>query len=245
MSLSSSTTSTRMEPSLTAPRVCVCAVSAAGCEPASPRSATAGSCVSALLSGFAVASWTSTRAGFDAGERGRGRLRGDRRRNRDGTRDGRNRCSNSCWGSAPTRHRSAALQQPRQSLDQLLIIALSFVANGFHAGQHLPGGIHQLQQRSSNVRAQPEFAVAQLAEQIFSHVRHGLELGKAEKSAGALDGVNGAEDARQRVAVSRIFLQMDQLAIQQIEILAAFDQKLANDVVAHAKSNSPDEKPWT
>src|SRR5262249_4684121 len=52
----------------------------------------------------------------------------------------------------------------------------------------------------------------------------------------ALDRVNRAKNAGERVAITGILLEMDQFAVEQVEILAALDQEFADDVVAHAES---------
>jgi hypothetical protein len=67
-------------------------------------------------------------------------------------------------------------------------------------------------------------------------VRNGLEFCEPKKSAGALDRVNRAKNACERAAVSRIFFQVDEFAVEQVQIFAALHQKLADDVVAHAES---------
>src|SRR5262249_50368066 len=91
---------------------------------------------------------------------------------------------------------------------------------------------------SSDVGIERELAVAEFAEEVFADVRDGFEFDEAEKSAGAFDRMNRTEDAGERVSIAGIFFQLDQLAIQQIEVLVAFDQKLANDFIAHSKSCS-------
>jgi hypothetical protein len=136
--------------------------------------------------------------------------------------------------ASPFRRGGGSLQQPCQGLNQFLIVALAFVANGFDAGEHLANGIDHRQQRGRHFGIQRELAVAQLAEQIFADVRDGFEFCESQESAGALDGVDRAENTGERVAITRIFFQVDQLAIEKVEVFAALDQELADVVIAHA-----------
>ena len=46
-----------------------------------------------------------------------------------------------------------------------------------------------------------------------------FQLVETEKPACALDSVNGAKYARQRVSILRIFLQADQFPIQPVQVL--------------------------
>jgi hypothetical protein len=67
-------------------------------------------------------------------------------------------------------------------------------------------------------------------------MRDGLEFRESEESARAFDRVNRAENAGERAAVAGIFFEIDQLAVKQVEVFAAFDQKLADDVVTHVET---------
>jgi hypothetical protein len=131
------------------------------------------------------------------------------------------------------------LQQPRQCLNQFLIVAFALVANGLDAREHLANGIDHREKRGGHFGIQRKFAVAELAEQVFADVRDGFEFCESEESTGALDRVNRTENAGERAAIAGIFFQVDQLAVEEVEIFAALDQELADDVIAHAESRSP------
>jgi hypothetical protein len=57
-----------------------------------------------------------------------------------------------------------------------------------------------------------------------------LQFVEAQKAARSLDGMDGAKDASQRVAVMRIFLQPDQIAVQPIQVFIALREKILDDV---------------
>jgi hypothetical protein len=132
----------------------------------------------------------------------------------------------------------ASLQQPRQRLNQFLVVAFAFVADRFDAREHLADGIDHREQRGRHLRIQRKFSVAQLAEQVFANVRDGFEFCEPEKSTGAFDRVDCAENARERAAIARVLLRIDEFAVEQVEVFAALNQKFADDVVAHAESRS-------
>ncbi len=62
-------------------------------------------------------------------------------------------------------------------------------------------------------------------------MRHVLEPRQAEEPAGALDGVHQAEDQRQRLAVVRRALQLDQGDVQVGQALVGLGQKVSKQIV--------------
>src|SRR3546814_7079280 len=67
---------------------------------------------------------------------------------------------------------------------------------------------------SSDLRRDLQLAVAHLAQHILAGVRHTLETGQAEKSAGSLDRVHQAEDVAKQLLVVGILLELHQLDVQ-------------------------------
>ena len=57
-----------------------------------------------------------------------------------------------------------------------------------------------------------------------------FQLVETQKAAGALDGVNGAKHASQRIAIVGIFLQADQFPVQPVQVLVTLDQKILDDI---------------
>jgi hypothetical protein len=123
--------------------------------------------------------------------------------------------------------------QARQGVDEFLVPSFAFVAGRFDALEHLPDRVDHVQQRGGDLRVENHFAVAQAAQQIFTRVGDRFELGEPQKTAGALDGVDGAENTGQSFAVAGIPLQLHEFAVQRIQVLVALDQKFADDVFAH------------
>ena len=60
-------------------------------------------------------------------------------------------------------------------------------------------------------------------------MRHCLKLIEAQKTACALDRVNGTKHTSQRVTIVGIFLQPDQFPVQPVQILVTLDQKIFDD----------------
>ncbi len=58
-----------------------------------------------------------------------------------------------------------------------------------------------------------------------------LQVAEAEETAGSLDGVDGAEDAGERVPVVRVLFQHHELGVELIQALQAFGQELFDDVI--------------
>src|SRR5205085_3943387 len=78
---------------------------------------------------------------------------------------------------------------------------------------------------------------AQPAEQALAVVGQRLQPGEAEEAARALDGVDGAEDAVEQFPVARGRLQGHQVAVELLEVLAALEQELLDQVlVVHGRA---------
>ena len=69
-------------------------------------------------------------------------------------------------------------------------------------------------------------AVAELAHQGLAGMRQRLEPRQPQKAAGALDGVNQAEDVVQNLGVVRLLLELHQLIVDGVQALARLRQKL-------------------
>ena len=78
-------------------------------------------------------------------------------------------------------------------------------------------------------------AVAEFAHQGFGRVRQRLETRQAEETAGALDGVDEAEDVAENFGVVRLLLETHELDVDHVEALVGFDQEFLEQVV-HANS---------
>jgi len=75
--------------------------------------------------------------------------------------------------------------------------------------------------------ARHRHAVPELAHQRLGRMRQRLEARQAEKAAGALDGVDEPEDVAQDRLVAGLALEADELHVDNVEMLAGFGQKLA------------------
>jgi len=97
--------------------------------------------------------------------------------------------------------------------------------------EHHAHGIDHLQQRRRALLIQADATVAQLREQVLAGMRDLFEMRKAEEAAGALDRVDRAEDARERVPVVGTRLQHHELVVEPVQVLVTFRQEFADDVV--------------
>src|SRR3546814_16514685 len=71
--------------------------------------------------------------------------------------------------------------------------------------------VEAFEDQGHRLRRDLQLAVAHLAQHILAGVRHTLETGQAEKSAGSLDRVHQAEDVDKQLLVVRILLALLQL----------------------------------
>jgi hypothetical protein len=155
-------------------------------------------------------------AGRVIGRRGRWRRRGGRRR-------GRRLCGT----------------QACQPAEQCRVIGVAVGAGRLDASQHRPHRVDQLEQARRDLGRERKRAVAETAEQAFARVRDRLEPAEAEEAAGALDRVDRAEHAPKGLPRAGILLERHEVAVELVEVLAALDQELPDDIghvarIAHA-----------
>ena len=79
--------------------------------------------------------------------------------------------------------------------------------------------------------ARDRHAVAELAHQGLGRMGQRLEARQAEEAAGALDGVDEAEDVAQDRLVVRVLLEADELDVDRVEMLARLGQELTQQIV--------------
>ena len=77
-------------------------------------------------------------------------------------------------------------------------------------------------------------AVAELAHQAFGGMRERGEPRQPEEAAGALDGVNEAEDVGEDFGVVRLLLETHELDVDRVETLVGLGQEFAQQLV-HGK----------
>src|SRR5215813_3661692 len=56
-------------------------------------------------------------------------------------------------------------------------------------------------------------------------------MGETEEAAGALDGVDAAEDAGQQGLIGRILFQGNEVPVELVQTLGALDQKFLHDFI--------------
>ena len=78
-------------------------------------------------------------------------------------------------------------------------------------------------------------AVAELIHQRFGGVGERFEPGQVEKAAGALDGVDQAEDVVENLGVVGLLLKTHQLDVDDIDAFVRFGEKFTQQVVHGAR----------
>src|SRR3546814_9619672 len=86
--------------------------------------------------------------------------------------------------------------------------------------------VEAFEDQGHRLRRDLQLAVAHLAQHILAGVRHTLETGQAEKSAGSLDRVHQAEDVAKQLLVVGILLELHQLDVQLRKAFVGLGQKL-------------------
>ncbi len=112
--------------------------------------------------------------------------------------------------------------------DQVVVVAIGFVARGFETGKDDLDAVDRVQDQGHGNRGDLKLAVAEAAEQGFTGVRHGFKARKPEEPAGALNRVNQPENIVERLAIVRIGLEPDKFAIDNFKAFSRFGQEFRN-----------------
>ena len=130
--------------------------------------------------------------------------------------------------------------QGRESGHQIGVVAVVLDASRLDRGQNAADRVDKFEEAGRPLLGQPQATVAQAREQPFAGMGEDLELAERQEAAGAFDRVNRAENAlEQRVGV-RFLLERNKVAIELVEILVAFHEELAHDLVelVHTRSSA-------
>ena len=103
--------------------------------------------------------------------------------------------------------RSGFLSNAGQRLGKLAKIGITFATSFFNFFKDRPDGIDQREQGTGDAIAQFNRAISQLSQEVLAAVGNRAKLCKTKKSAGALDRMNCAKDARKPLGVAWIFLE--------------------------------------
>ena len=120
------------------------------------------------------------------------------------------------------------LGEPR---DELVVVGVALAAGRLDAAEQAAHRVDHVEQRAGDLGGEEQLAVAQPGQQVLADVRDGLEPPVRQEAAGALDGVDGAEDAPEQVAAVRRLLEGDEVLVELVEVLVALDQELLDDLV--------------
>jgi hypothetical protein len=131
---------------------------------------------------------------------------------------------------------AAALGHLMQLLDQVFVGALGLGLGRLEAAQDLLDAIDRGQDQRHGFGLD-RHAVAKLAHQRLASVRQRFQPRQAQEAAGALDGVDQAEDVIQNLRVARVLLEPHQLIVDRVQALVGLRQEFPQQIV-HVRSPS-------
>ena len=114
--------------------------------------------------------------------------------------------------------------------DQILIGAFRLGLGGFQPGENFLDAVDAGEDQRHRF-GRHRHAVAEFAHQGFAGMGQRFQPRQAEKAAGALDGVNQAENVIQNLGVVRILLEPHQLIVDGVQALAGLRQKLPQQII--------------
>jgi hypothetical protein len=124
------------------------------------------------------------------------------------------------------RDRHERCGQPRQ---QLAVVAAALGAVALDVGQQAAHEAHHVQQRAGHLGVGRQRPVAQGGQQVLRDVRDRLDARVPQEAAGALEGVDRAEDAADQLGV-RLLLEREQVTDHLVQDLVALDDELLDDL---------------
>ena len=202
--------------------------------------ASASSSSVAVAAGFCV-------LGLDCGAgagAGPGVSRNTRSSSSSETSPGRSGRSSVCGTSVPTvcgrtrrRSRARLLHHLLELADQVGVGAFRLALIRFKLGENFLDPVDGEQHQRDGL-AGHRHAVAEFAHQGFGGVRQRLQARQAEEAAGALDGVDEAEDVAENFGVVRLLLETHELDVDHVEALVGLDQEFLEQVVHRSSLRS-------
>ena len=121
---------------------------------------------------------------------------------------------------------TAAFGHRVQLVDQVLVGAFRFGFGRFQPGQNFLDAVDRRQDQRDRL-GRHRHAVAEFAHQGLAGMGERFQPRQPQEAAGALDGVDQAEDVIEDLRVARILLEPHQLVVDRIQALAGLGQKLA------------------
>ena len=135
-------------------------------------------------------------------------------------------------GRSRRRHR-AFDRHLLQFADQVLVVTFRLVFVLLEPVEHVLQPVDGRKDQRDGF-AGDRHAVAEFAHQRFGGVRQRFQPRQPEESAGALDGVNEAENIIEDLCVVGLLLKANELHIDRVEAFVRLGQELAQQVVHRA-----------
>ena len=124
----------------------------------------------------------------------------------------------------------AALDHLLKLDDQILIGAIRLGLGGLKSCENFLDAVDAGENQRDRF-GRDRHAVAEFAHQGLAGMGQRFQPRQSEKAAGALDGVNQAEDVIEDLGVVRVLLEPHQLIIDGIQALAGLRQKLPQQII--------------
>ena len=131
---------------------------------------------------------------------------------------------------APAAARGTCCAICSSSTDQVGVVAFRLALVRFELAEHVLDAVDGEQDQRDGL-AGDRHAVAELAHQGFGGVRQRFQPRQAEEAAGALDGVDEAEDVVENLGVVRLLLETHELDVDHVEAFVRLGQELPQQVV--------------
>ena len=128
------------------------------------------------------------------------------------------------------RRRRLMPRHARQLLDQVGVIAGGFLLFRLELGEDRLDAVDGRKNERHSLGGD-RHAVAEFTHQGFGGMRQRFEPGQSKKSASALDGVDETKNIAENAAVIRLLLETHKLGVDEIEALAGFREKVAQQLV--------------
>ncbi len=111
-------------------------------------------------------------------------------------------------------------------------VEVALAARRRDLGEQAPDRVDHREQRVGGLGVDQQRAVAREREQRLARVRDGLDLRQIQEAAAALDRVDVAEQAADQLGRRGIALELEQRALEALEVLAALGLELRDDEIA-------------
>ena len=139
-------------------------------------------------------------------------------------------------GGGPSPGRLCAVSQDRQALNQLPVVPGRLASRALDGIEQKANAVQTGKDQGHGLAVGHQATIAEPAQHALAGMGQGFQPWQVKKAAGALDGVEHAENSIDQRRIVRRLLETDDIGVQERETLESLGQELLDEVVHAVRS---------